>query len=66
MKDDLNNHYDQKMLFDSNPNKPAEVVILTNRNITSYETVSYSGVDIQPVESHKPLGFVLDSKMSYI
>ena len=26
--------------------------------------MSYSGVDVQPVESHKHLGFVLDSKMS--
>ena len=45
--------------------KPAEAIIFTNRNSTSYETVAYAGVDVQPVDFHKHLGFVLDSKMNY-
>ena len=63
LKDDMNNRYDWsvkwKMLFNPDFNKPAEKVF-TNRNVTSYETVSYvSCVDVQPVESHTHLGFVL-------
>ena len=69
LRDDLNRLYEWtnkwKMTFNPDPTKPAEKVIFTNRKSTSYETVSYSGVDIKPVESHKHLGFILDSKMSY-
>ena len=54
-----------KMLFNHEPSKPAEEIIFTNRN-TSYQTVSYSGVDVMPVLYHKHIGFVLDSKMNYI
>ena len=70
MKDNLINlcHWfvKWKMVFNPDPNKPAEEVVFTNRNISSYETVSYLGVDVQPIESHKHLGFVLDSKLSYM
>ena len=48
------------------PNKPAEEVIFTNRNSTSYDTASYSGVDVMPIDFHKHLGFILDSQMNYI
>ena len=41
-------------------------LLLQIKNITSHETVSYSGVDVQPVESHKHLGFVLDSKIGFM
>ena len=54
------------MIFNPDPSKPAEEVVLTNRNSTSYQNVSYSGVDVLPVDYHKHLGFVLDSKMNYI
>ena len=56
MKDDLRNLYDWsvKCLFNPDPNKPAEEVVFTN--ISSYETVSHSGVDGQPVESQEDLG----------
>ena len=52
-----------KMIFNLNPNKPAEKVIFTNGNSISYDTLSYSGVDVEPVGGHKHLGFVLDRKM---
>ena len=48
------------------PNKPAEEVIFTNRNSTSYDTVSFSGVDVKPVDFHRHLDLVLDSQMNYI
>ena len=35
------------------------------RNLTLYDPVSYSGVDVMQVDYHKHLGFILDSKMSY-
>ena len=70
LKDDLNRLHEKsvkwKMLFNPEPSKPAEELILTNRNTTSYQTVSYSGVDVMPVHYHKHLDFVLDSKMNYI
>ena len=70
LKDDLNRLHEWsvkwKMLFNPEPSKPAEEVIFTNPNTTSYQTVSYSGVDVMPVHYHKHLGFVLDSKMNYI
>ena len=44
---------------------PAEEVIFTNRNLTLYDPVLYSGVDVMQVDYHKHLGFILDSKMSY-
>ena len=53
------------MVFNPDPNKPAESIVVMNRNTTSYETVSYAGMDVKPVDSHKHLGFVLDSKMNY-
>ena len=52
------------MLFNPKPSKPAEEVIFTNRSTSSYQTVSYSGVDVMPVHYHKHLGFVLDTSMA--
>ena len=70
LKDDLNSLHEWsvkwKMLFNPKPSKPAEEVIFTSRNTTSYQTVSFSRVDVMPVHYHKHLGFVLDSKMNYI
>ena len=54
-----------KMVFNPDVRKPAEQVIFTNRNSTSYDTLSYSGIDIKSVLNHKHLGFVLDSKLDY-
>ena len=54
------------MIFNVDPNKPAEEVIFTNRNSTSNDTVSLSGVNVKPVDFHKHSGFVLDSEMNYI
>ena len=69
LKDDLSKLYDWsikwKMIFNPDPTKPVEAIIFTNRKSTSYETISYAGVDVQAVNSHKHLGFVLDGKMSY-
>ena len=54
-----------KMSFNPDPTKPAEEVIFTKRNLTLYDPVSYSGVDVMQVDYHKHLGFILDSKTSY-
>ena len=54
------------MVFHPDPNEPAEEVIFTNRNSTSYDTWSFSGVDVKTVDFHKHLGFVLDSQMNNI
>ena len=54
-----------KMVFNPDVKKPAEQVIFSNRNSTSYDTLSYSGIDLKPVASHKHLGFILDSKLDY-
>ena len=35
-----------KMIFNPDPNKPAEKVIFSNKNSSSYETVSYAGVEV--------------------
>ena len=48
-----------KMVFNPDTNKPAEEVIFTNRNSTSYDTRSFPGVDVKTVDFHKHLGFVL-------
>ena len=53
------------MSFNPDHTSPAEEVIFTNRNLTLYDPVSYSGVDVMQVDYHKNLGFILDSKMSY-
>ena len=54
-----------KMIFNPDPTKPAEKVIFTNRNLTSYKTVSYSGVEVECVDYHKHLGLILDSKLNF-
>ena len=53
-----------KIIFNPDPSKPAEKVIFTNRKSTSYDTLTYSGVDVEPADDHKHLSFVLDRKMS--
>ena len=69
LNDDLKRLYEWsvkwKISFNPDPTKPAEEVIFTNRNLTLYDSVSYSGVDVMQVDNHKHLGFILDSKMSY-
>ena len=54
-----------KMICNPDPTEPAEEVIFTNRNLTLYDPVSYSGVDVMQVDYHKHLGFIPDRKMSY-
>ena len=60
LNDDLNSLCDWsvkwKMMFNPYPTKPAEEVIFTNRNSTSYETVSYSVVDVMSVDSLGEVG----------
>ena len=69
MKDDLNTLYEWsakwKMIFNPDPNKPAEKVIFSNKNSSSYETVLYAGVEVTRIDYHKHLGFILDGKMNY-
>ena len=70
LKDDLNKLHELsvkwKMDFNPDPNKPAEEVIFTNRNSTSYDTLSFWGMDVKTVDFHKHLGFVLYSQMNTI
>ena len=69
MEDDLNTLYEWsakwKMIFNPDPNKPAEKVIFSNKNSSSYESVSYAGVEVTRVDYHKHLGFILDGNMNY-
>ena len=62
LKDDLNRLHEWsvkwKMISNPGPNKPAEEVIFTNRNSTSYDTLTFSDVDVKTVDFHKHLGFV--------
>ena len=47
-----------KMCFNPDPTKPAAEVIFTNKNSTTYETVTFASVNGEPVLYHKHLGFV--------
>ena len=49
-----------KMIFNPDPSKRVEEVIFTNRNSISSPSISYSDVDVLPVDYHKHLGLVLD------
>ena len=66
LNDDLKRLYEWsvkwKMIFNHDHTKPAEEVIFTNRNLTLYNPVSYSGEDVMQVDYHKHLGFILGSK----
>ena len=53
------------MCFNSDPTKPAAEVIFTNKNSTTYETITFANVNVEPVLFHKLLGLVLDSNMNY-
>ena len=71
LKDDLNTLYEWsakwKMIFNpANPqtNLPKNA-IFSNKTSSSYETVSYAGVEVTRVDYHKHLGFILDGKMYY-
>ena len=70
LKDDLNRLHEWsikwKIIFNPDHSKPVEEAIFTKRNSISYPTISYSDVDVLPVDYHKHLGFVLDSKINYI
>ena len=50
-----------KTIFKLDPTKPAEDIIFTSRNSTSYETVSYSSMDILP----GLIADISDRKMNY-
>ena len=53
-----------KMVFNPDSTKPANKVIFTDINSTSYGTVAYSGMDVRSVYFHKHLGFYLESKIA--
>ena len=53
------------MCFNPDRTKPAEEIIFTNKNSTTYEIVTFARANVEPVFYHKHLGFVLDSKMNY-
>ena len=53
------------MCFNPDRTKPAEEVIFTNKNSTTYEIVTFASADVEPAFYRKHLGFVLDSKMNY-
>ena len=41
------------MCFKPDPSKPAEKVIFTSKNSTYYDTVTFAGVNVKPVNYHK-------------
>ena len=54
-----------KMIFNPDVNKPAEEIIFTNRNVSSYDTITFGNAGIKRVDSHKYLGLILDSKLTF-
>ena len=54
-----------KMIFSLDVNKPAEEINFTNRNITPYDTITFGNAGLRPVDSHKHLGLILDSKLTF-
>ena len=69
LRDDLSRLYEWsvkwKICLNPDRTKPAEEVIFTNKNSTTYEIVTFVSANVEPVFYHKHLGFVLDSKMNY-
>ena len=69
LRDDFSRLYEWsvkwKMCLNPDRTKPAEEVIFTNKNSTTYEIVTFASANVEPVFYHKHLGFVLDSKMNY-
>ena len=57
--------YQWKMAFNPDPAKAANEVLFCNRNGTNMPKLSFVGNVIQPVESHKHLGLILDSKLTF-
>ena len=53
------------MCFNPDSAKPAAEIIFTNKNSTTYKTITFSNVNVEPVLYHKHLGLVLDGKMNY-
>ena len=70
LRDDLTRLYELsvkwKMCFNSDRTKPAEEVIFTNKNSTTYEIVTFASANVEHVFYHKHRDFVLDSKMNYL
>ena len=54
-----------KMVFNPDVNKPAEEIIFTNRSLILYDTIAFGNVDVKCVDSHKHLGLILDSKLTF-
>ena len=53
-------------VFQSRPNKPAEEVIFSNKQInTNHPPLFFANNLVKQVESNKHLGLILDSKLNF-
>ena len=54
-----------KMFFNPDVNKSAEEIIFTSRNLTRYGNITFASAGVKRVDSHKYLGLILDSKVTF-
>ena len=55
-----------KMSFNPDPNKQAiEVRFSNKRDKENYQPLQFNSSDVQIADSHKHLGLILDSKLSF-
>ena len=56
-----------KMSFNPDPNKPAEEIIFSRRyNRPIHPPLYLNNVEVKRVDTHKHIGFVLDSKLNFV
>ena len=54
-----------KIIFNPGANKPAAEITFTNRNVTPDDTITFDNAGVKLVDSHKQLGLILDSKLTF-
>ena len=56
-----------KMSFNPDLTKPAEEILFSQKRISPYHPPLYfNGIEVKRVSDHKHLGFILDSKLSFV
>ena len=58
--------YKWKMLFNPDPNKPAQELLLSRKSqIQNYSTLSLNNIQVERSTYHKHLGVILDEKLNF-
>ena len=58
--------YKWKMLFNPDPNKPAQELLLSRKSqIQNYSTLSLNNIQVERSTYHKHLGVILDGKLNF-